>query len=51
MNQKVKWFLIGWAAMASLKYFVFGLDKWNAQFHPGAVLAPNQEPYRKGIIG
>lgn len=51
MNPKLKWFAIGWATVFGAKYLVFGLDRWNAMFHPGAQIAPNQEPYRKGIFG
>jgi len=51
MNLKAKWFVYGWASVLVLKYVVFGLDAWNAALHPGLVIAPNQERFRKPLLG
>lgn len=51
MNVKTKWFLIGWASVLVLKYGIFGLDAWNGVLHPGLVPAPNQQAFRKPLLG
>jgi hypothetical protein len=48
---RVKWFLIGWVSILILKYVIVGLDAWNAALHPGLVIAPNQQSYRKPLLG
>lgn len=48
---RVKWFLIGWAAVLIIKYVVVGLDAWNAALHPGLVIAPNQAAFRRPLFG
>jgi hypothetical protein len=48
---KVEWFLIGWGSVLVLKYVVFGLDAWNQALHPGLIIAPNQQPFRKPFFG
>lgn len=52
MNRtKIEWFAIGWGSVLLLKYVVFGLDAWNAFLHPGLVPAPNQQAFRKPLLG
>jgi hypothetical protein len=34
-----------------LKYIVIGLDAWNGALHPGLVIAPNQQQFRKPLLG
>jgi hypothetical protein len=48
---RLRWFIIGWVSILVLKYFVIGLDAWNAALHPGLIVAPNQQPYRKPFLG
>lgn len=50
-EEKLQWAGIGWLALLGVKYIVFGLDQWNAIFHPGLVIAPNQEAFRKPFLG
>lgn len=51
MDQRLKWALIGIAAIYVLKYAIVGLDGWTGFFHPGAVLAPNQGAFRRPLLG
>jgi hypothetical protein len=48
---RVKWFVIGWAAVFALKYAVVGLDAWNTALHPGLIIAPNQQAWRRPLLG
>ena len=52
MNRtKIEWFAIGWVSVLIVKYVIVGLDAWNGVLHPGLVIAPNQEPFRKPLLG
>ena len=51
MNIKFKWFVIGWFSILVLKYVIVGLDAWNNTFHPGLIIAPNQQAYRRPFLG
>lgn len=51
MNAKLQWFFLGGVTLLVLKYGVFGLDAWNAALHPGLVTAPNQQAFRKPLLG
>jgi hypothetical protein len=51
MNEKLTWFAIGWASILIVKYAIVGLDDWNAVLHPGLVTAPNQQAFRKPLLG
>lgn len=50
-NQKITWAAIGWISLIVVKYGIVGLDHWNGMLHPGAVIAPNQESFRKPLLG
>jgi hypothetical protein len=49
--EKIKWAAIGWALLLGVKYLIVGLDDWNAVLHPGLQTAPNQEMFRKPLLG
>lgn len=48
---RLRWFVIGWLSILLLKYIVVGLDAWNNALHPGLITAPNQQQYRKPLLG
>jgi hypothetical protein len=50
-NDQIKWAAIGWISLLAMKYLIVGLDDWNALLHPGLVIAPNQEIFRKPLMG
>lgn len=47
---KYKWFILGIITLLLVKYYVFGLNKWNSIFHPGRIEAGNDEKYKKSIF-
>jgi hypothetical protein len=51
LENKAAWFFLGWVSILGLKYVVFGLDAWNQVLHPGLVPAPNQQAFRKPLLG
>ena len=50
MNDKIKYFALGFSAVFILKYIIVGLDKWNAAFHPNRKEGTDTSKYKKGII-
>ena len=50
-EEKIAWFVVGWASVFALKYVVFGLTNWNNMFHPGLVIAPNQYGFQEPFFG
>lgn len=51
VDERLKWFAIGWASVLIVKYAIVGLDDWNALLHPGLVPAPNQQAFRRPLLG
>jgi hypothetical protein len=51
MNEKLKWAAVGWISLLAMKYLIVGLDDWNGALHPGIQIAPNQEAFRKPLLG
>jgi hypothetical protein len=51
VDERLKWFAIGWLSVLLVKYAIVGLDDWNAVLHPGLVTAPNQQAFRKPLLG
>jgi hypothetical protein len=50
-EEKLTWFLLGWASVFAIKYLVIGLKEWNNTFHPGLIIAENQQPFYYPWLG
>jgi hypothetical protein len=43
--------ILGMVLLLAMKYVILGIDAWNSILHPGAIPSPNQQSFRKPLLG